>query len=357
VITKRAWTSIAAGVIAATIGIAQVAMGANQFIQTNLVSNGAVPFTITDPNLVNAWGIAFFPGEPFWINDNGTGLSTLYDGAGNIIPLVVKIPLPPGSTASNAAPTGMVVNTTTQLFVIPGTTQIADFIFATEDGTISGWNPLVDLNNAKLIIDNSASGAVYKGLAMGNNTTGEFLYATNFNSGKIDVFNSSFNPATLSGSFTDPNLPAGYAPFGIANIRGYLFVTYALQDAAKHNDVAGKGHGFVDIFDTNGNLFRRFVSRGMLNSPWGVAEAPYGFGSFDADILIGNFGDGKISAYGSKTGDGHGFLRGTSNKVISIDGLWALTFGGALGSNPNTLYFTAGPNSEADGLFGSLSPQ
>lgn len=344
-----------------SVGIAHATHRMNRFLQTNLVSDGAVAAAVTDANLVNAWGIAYFPGEPFWINDNGTGLSTLYDGAGNVIPLVVKIPLPPGSTASNASPTGMVANTTSQLFVIPGTGQIADFIFATEDGTISGWSPFVDLNNAKLIVDNSqggsSTGAVYKGLAMGNSVSGEFLYATNFRAGKIDVFDSGFNPVTLSGAFNDPNLPAGYAPFGIANIRGDLLVTYAQQDAAKHDDVAGKGHGFVDVFDTNGNFIQRFASRGPLNSPWGITEAPYNFGPFDSDVLIGNFGDGRITAYDSKTGRPHNQLMDPSGKAIAIDGLWALTFGGAQASDPGTLYFTAGPNDESNGLFGTLSPQ
>jgi uncharacterized protein (TIGR03118 family) len=329
----------------------------NSFKQTNLVSDGNVPANVTDPNLVNAWGIANFLGGPFWINDNGMGLSTLYDGAGNIVDLVVTIPLPPGSTADHSAPTGIVANSNSTLFIIPGSKQSASFIFDTEDGTLSAWSFNINPTKAQLVVDNSTAGAVYKGLAVGNNATGVFLYATNFHAGTVDVFDSTFKPAALSGNFTDPHAPAGYAPFGIANIRGDLFITYAKQDAAKHDDVPGPGNGFVSIFDTNGNFLRRFASQRPLNAPWAVVQAPYNFGGLDSDILIGNFGDGHITAFDSKTAKLHGQLRDTSGKVISIDGLWGLSFGGAEASDPGTLYFTAGPNEEADGLYGSLTAQ
>ena len=195
-------------------------------------------------------------------------------------------------------------------------------------------------------------------MAIGANTNGAFLFATNFHAGTVDVFDSTFKtpPAgTLTGNFSDPSLPSGYAPFGIANIEGNLFVTFSLQNPEKHDDVAGAGHGFVDIFDTNGNLIQRFASRGKLNSPWGIAEAPFNFGRFSTDILIGNFGDGRINAF-KEAGQFHGQLADPSNKTIVIDGLWALAFGGALNSDPGTLYFTSGPNGESDGLFGSLAP-
>jgi uncharacterized protein (TIGR03118 family) len=331
------------------------------YLQTNLVSDisGA---KVMDPNLKNPWGITFFPGAPFWISDNATGVSTLYDGQGNIIkapnaqnqsvPFVVQIPLPKGSAAgSTAAPTGVVWNPT-QGFTV-GTNAPALFIFATEDGTISGWNRGVDATHAILEVDNSQEGAVYKGLALASNAKGVFLFATNFHAGAIDVFDSSFKKATLDGSFTDSAIPAGYAPFGITVIDGDLFVTYALQNTAKHDDVAGAGHGFINIFDTDGHLLRRFATQGALNSPWGVTRSPYGFGTFSGDILVGNFGDGHISAFGSQ-GDALGQLHDEKGQAIAIEGLWGLRFGGALASSPDTLYFTAGLNKEKDGLFGMI---
>jgi uncharacterized protein (TIGR03118 family) len=322
--------------------------------QTNLVSDGAVAAAVTDGHLKNPWGIAAIPGSPFWIADNATGLSTLYDGKGDIVKLTVTIPPPKGSPAGTmATPTGIVWSPNGQLFQVQG--QASLFIFSTEDGTISAWSPTVDLTNAILEVDNSqgGTGAVYKGLALATNSSGGFLYATNFRAGTVDVFDSKFQPAKLAGSFSDPHLPSGYAPFGIALIDGNLFVTYALQDSAKHDDVKGKGHGFVDVFDTDGRLITRFASRGALNSPWGIARAPESFGPFSSRILIGNFGDGRISGF-SSYGDFRGQLRNTQGHAISIDGLWSITFGVAAASDPNTLYFTAGTNDEADGLFGSL---
>jgi uncharacterized protein (TIGR03118 family) len=322
--------------------------------QTNLVSDGAVAAAVTDTNLKNPWGLVAFPGAPFWIADNATGLSTLYDGKGNIAKLTVTIPPPKGSPSGTmATPTGVVWNPNAQLFQVAG--QASLFIFATEDGTISAWSPTVNLTNAQLEVDNSqgGSGAVYKGLALATNATGVFLYATNFRAGTVDVFDSKFAPAKLAGAFSDPHLPAGYAPFGISLIDGNLFVTYALQDSAKHDDVKGAGHGFVDIYDTDGHLITRFSSRGALNSPWGVVRAPETFGPFSSRILVGNFGDGRISAF-SSFGEFRGQLRDTKRHPISIDGLWSIVFGVAAASDPNTLYFTAGTNDEMDGLFGSL---
>jgi uncharacterized protein (TIGR03118 family) len=327
------------------------------YARTNLVSDTSAfnPVTI-DPNLVNSWGLDFLDGFPFWVADNGKGVATLYDGQGNKVPLTVTIPAPNGGTS---APTGLVANKTVGQFKTPkgdpnGTPAV--FLFATEDGTIAAWKPS-DGAVAELPVDNSAGGAVYKGLAIGANAGGAFLYATNFHAGTVDVFDTNFAPATLSGNFSDPNLPAGYAPFGIARINGNLFVTFALQKPPdNHDDLAGPGHGFVDIFDTNGNLIQRFASRGKLNSPWGIAVAPYDFGRSSTDILIGNFGDGRINAFKSD-GQFNGQLKDPSNQTIVIDGLWALEFGGAAASDPNTLFFTSGPNGESDGLFGSLTPQ
>lgn len=328
--------------------------------QTNLVSDLPGVAAVTDPNLVNAWGIVHGPTTPFWISDNGTGVSTLYNGSGTPFPpgspLVVTIPPPTGSPAGTiATPTGVVFNGTSGFAVSNGTTSApARFIFATEDGTISGWNPAVDPTHAVLEVDKSP-GAVYKGLAMGSNASGTFLFANNFRAGTVDVFNAQFHQVTLAGSFTDPNLLPGYAPFGIANLNGSLYVTYALQNAQKHDDVAGPAHGFVDIFDTNGNLVRRLVTRGRLNSPWGLAMAPSNFGRYSNDLLVGNFGDGRINAVDPATGDFLGQLRDGNNNPIAINGLWGLDFGNDANAGPtNTLFFTAGLNDEADGLFGSL---
>jgi len=346
----------------------------NRYVVTNLTSDipGVAPNT--DPVLQNAWGVVFTPaGSPFWVSDNATGCSTLYDGAGAIQALQVKIPLPGGvipstackhadpnnpSNPTPAAPTGLVWNPTTSPttgFLVPGTSLLATFIWDTEDGTISTWTGgLTPSDQAVLAVDNSP-GAVYKGLAFGLNSGGVFLFATNFRAGTVDVFDHNYQPVTTKGGFSDPQIPSGFAPFGIQNIDGALFVTYALQNAQKHDDVAGPGNGFVDVFDTDGNLLRRFASQGPLNSPWGVTRASFAFGRFSGDILVGNFGNGWINAFDS---DGHflGTLRDASGKPISIDGLWSLTLGGGRNSSPDTVYFTAGPNGETDGLFGTITP-
>jgi uncharacterized protein (TIGR03118 family) len=264
-----------------------------------------------------------------------------------------------------AAPTGIVWNPSVA-FLVPGTKLPAAFIFATEDGTLSAWaGGLTPADNAVLAIDNSASpnaanGAVYKGLVVGVNAKGVFLFATNFRAGTVDVFgptgpNGLFTPATTDGNFKDPGIPAGYAPFGIANIDGDLFVTYAKQNAQKHDDVAGQGHGFVDVFDTDGHLLRRLVSRGPLDSPWGVARASYAFGRFSGDILVGNFGNGRINVF-DEDGRFIDELDGADGRALVIDGLWTLTLGGGRTSKSDTLYFTAGPNGETHGLFGTITP-
>jgi uncharacterized protein (TIGR03118 family) len=353
--------------------------GPNRYVVTNLTSDLAGIAPNTDPVLQNAWGVTFTPGaSPFWIADNATGCSTLYDGQGAIAStLQVKLPLPGGSVPTAtackhadpknppnptpAAPTGLVWNPTTT-FLVPNTTKSATFIWATEDGTISAWtNGLTPPDQAVLAVDNSP-GAVYKGLVFGTNVRGVFLFATNFRAGTIDVFapngSTGFRPATsaeIDGAFTDPKIPAGFAPFGIQNINGDLFVTYAMQDATKHDDVAGPGNGFVDVFDTDGHLLQRFASRGALNSPWGVARASFAFGRFSGDILVGNFGDGEINVFDSD-GKFLDTLDDGKGKPIVIDGLWTLTLGGGRNSSSDTLYFTAGPNDETDGLFGTITP-
>ncbi len=370
-------------------GFFQTLDGGNRYVMTALTSDLPNVAPNQDPVLQNAWGITFTPGaSPFWIADNATGCSTLYDGAGvpagGPPPLKVKIPLPGGQPSAtscmpvspnanppptNAAPTGIVWNPTTT-FLVPGTQTAAVFIWATEDGTISAWAPtLPDTSQAILAADNSGSGlgAVYKGLVFGTNSHGVFLYATDFRNAKIDVFapngpnNNGLFPAAdsaqIPGSFSDPNIPAGFAPFGIQNINGVLFVTYALQNQQKHDDVAGKGNGFVDVFDTDGNLIGRFASQGTLNSPWGVSRASFAFGRFSGDILVGNFGDGRITAFGND-GKSEGLLRDAmTNKPLAIDGLWSLALGGGRNSNSDVLYFTAGPNGEMDGKFGTITPK
>jgi uncharacterized protein (TIGR03118 family) len=333
------------------------------YVQTNLVSNVVGQARTTDPNLQNAWGVANAPNSPLWISDNNDGLSTLYDGNGAIVPLVVKIPVPPATTPP-ATPTGMVWNPNSgNQFLIPNTKAGAIFIWDTENGTIAGWNPAVNATNAVIIVDNSnggKNGAVYKGLAFGTNVHGNFLFATNFRAGTVEAYDVNFKLTTLDGAFADPEIPAGFAPFGIANVDGDLFVTYARQNANKDDVVPGAGQGFVDVFSTDGKLLRRFASRGVLNAPWGVTRATQGFGRFSGDILIGNFGNagqfaGWINTFDSRGGF-EGELRNQQGRPISIDGLWALVFGTFLHSDGDTLYFTAGPNNQTNGLFGEITP-
>jgi uncharacterized protein (TIGR03118 family) len=284
----------------------------------------------------------------------------VYNGQGQPAPagnaLVVKIPVPSGGTPP-AAPTGQVFNDTTG-FNISG--KPAAFIFASEDGTISGWSASADPANAIILVDNSASGAVYKGLALANANSGPMLYAANFNTATIDVFDANFSPVNANGGFSDPNLPAGFAPFNIQRIGRKLYVTYAMQDSARHDDVAGAGNGFLNVFDFDGNLLGRLVSKGPLNSPWGLALAPGNFGDFSNTLLVGNFGDGTINAFDGCGGEYLGALQDTGTKVIAIPGLWGLSFGNGRGAgDANTLYFTAGipgtGNVEDHGLFGSIA--
>ena len=327
------------------------------YTQTNLVSDLPGVAASLDTNLVNPWGITAGPTSPFWINDNGAGLATIYHGSGGAVPVVpggpascnsncVTVPPPMGGSGP-AAPTGIAFNGTANNF------GGSHFIFSTEDGTISAWTsgPTAALEAT------APTGSVYKGLAIAGNS----LVAANFGLGRVDVFNSSFQPVAGANGFADPNLPAGYAPFDIQLINGNLYVTYALQDGAKHDDVAGPGNGFVDVFSTNGQLIRRLTSQGPLNSPWGLTLAPSQFGAFSGDLLVGNFGDGTINAFDPNTGQFIGSLRNPDGTPLVIDGLWGLSFGnGAQGQGLDSLYFTAGipgPDSIEDhGLFGSLDP-
>jgi len=335
--------------------LAQSSQGFYQ--QTNLVSDLTGLAQFTDSNLVNFWGLVHGPTTPWWVADNGTGVSTLYTGQGVKVPLTVTIPVPTGSPAgTTAAPTGVIFNGNGGFNVSEnGTSFSSVFIFDTEDGTISGWNPgFADKSHAVLAVDRSnvGKGAVYKGLAIGSNSSGTFIFATNFRFGTVEMFDSNFK---LVRSFTDHRLPQSYAPFGIQNIGGNLYVTFAKQNAAKHDDVAGAGHGFVDVFDTNGNLISRLIARGSLNSPWGLALAPANFGQFSNDLLVGNFGDGHINVFDPNTGAALGSLQNSGGVPIQIDGLWSLQFGNdAAAGASNELFFTAGIDGEAHGLFGDI---
>jgi uncharacterized protein (TIGR03118 family) len=328
------------------------------YSQTNLVSNTAGVANTTDPQLLNPWGISILPGEDFWIANNNGGTSTLYDNQGNKdTGLVVTIPGAthnPNGNCSPGCPTGNVSNGNGAYF------NGGQFIFDTEDGLIATWTGAS--NTAAVAFDNSASGAVYKGLASLNST---FLLAANFNSGKIDVLDRNFNLTSLSGSFTDPKLPAGFAPHGVHVVGNQIYVAYAMQDAAKHDARPGAGMGQVDIFDTNGNFVSTFVAAGgKLNAPWGVVAAPATFGEFPSAILVGNFGDGTINAFDS-TGKFLGQLTDSSNKVLVNPGLWDMVFGGGgTSGDPGTLYLTSGgsnqPNFPSGGsttaVFASVVP-
>ena len=347
-------------------------------------SNGIVHVaSFFDENLVNPWGVGESGSSPFWVSDNGAGVSSLHNTSGQPRALVVSIPAPGDPLGASGAPTGLVFNTAQaqMAFQITGVTSAnapitapAVFLFAAEDGTILGWNPGVnppDFDPAKagtyaiIAKDNSASSAVYKGLAIATDASGDvFLYATNFRAGTVEVYDGSFNrPDSLpSDAFTDPRLPGGYAPFNVVpiTINGAteLFVTFAIQNAEKKDDVAGQGHGIVDTFDLSGNMLARFAQHGQLNSPWGVALAPASFGAFGGDLLIGNFGNGHINAFNPTTGEFLDKVRNPHGQAIVIDGLWTVRFGnGGNGGDRETLYFTAGPNGESDGLFGSLTPE
>jgi uncharacterized protein (TIGR03118 family) len=336
------------------------------YSQTNLVSNVAGVATTTDTQLLNPWGISVLPGEDFWIADNNSGVSTLYDQNGNKdTGLVVTIPGAtnqpnPSNNCSPGCPTGTVANASGSYF------SGGSFIFDTEDGLVVYWNG--SSNTAIIGKDNSASGAVYKGLAL----LGTNLLAANFNSGRVDVYDSNYNLTSLGGTFTDPNLPAGFAPHGIHIIGNQVYVAFAMQDTPKHDAVPGVGSGQVDIFDSNGNFVSTFVAAGAnnnLNAPWGVVQAPASFGTFAGDILVGNFGDGTISAFDT-TGKFLGQLTNSAGNVLVNPGLWDMVFGGGGGANndPGTLgalYITAGgsasqPNFPAGGsataVFASLVP-
>jgi uncharacterized protein (TIGR03118 family) len=336
------------------------------FTQTNLISDGFVPALNMDPNLINPWGVAYSSTSPFWISDNGTGLTSIDSVTGSTVTLN-KIPAvtiaPPSPDAGPSAPTGQVFNSfaSTGAFTLQNGNP-ATFLFATEDGTISGWNggtqSIIAVNESVNPADGSEAlgmGAVYKGLAIAQTDDGPMLYAANFRHGTVDMFDQNFDQVK---SFTDHNLPPGFAPFNVQVLGDKLFVTFAMQDDTKHDDVAGQSNGFVDEFDLEGHLLHRVASGGPLDSPWGLAIAPSSFGRFAGDLLVGNFGDGTINTFDLKHHDAFaGQLTDATGNPIVIPDLWELIPGnGGAAGDPNAIYFTAGVQDEAHGLFGSLTP-
>src|SRR5215470_2469563 len=322
-----------------------------QYKETVLVSNQAGVAPLQDPNLENGWGLTRAPASPFWVSDNVAGVSTLYRGNGTKVPLTVTIPA--ASASATGTPTGTVFNITV-LTATPGfavskgaTSAPALFLFVTLDGTISGWNPGVDPTHAQIAVNHSGAGAVYTGLAIADSSSGAFLYAAdNGPNSRVDVFDSQFN---LVKSFTDPDINGGFAPYGIQNLNGNIWVTFGGNKSAS---------GFVDEFDTNGNLIQHIAVNGPLHSPWGLAMAPAtGFGPFSGALLVANnIPKGRIDAFDPQTGAFLGVLRDPTGQPIEIDQLWAIMFGNA-GNNgtPDQLFFSAGPNNYANGRFGMIT--
>jgi len=327
----------------------------NRYKQVNLVSDQAGVAILQDTNLVNAWGMSFSPTSPFWISDNGSGRATLYavtnDSSGNVqvskVGLEVTIP-------GEGNPTG-------QLFNGTGGFNGDIFIFASEDGTISGWRQTLGTAAETLIKRDTA---IYKGITLVTTEKGPMLLAANFAEATLDAYRTNDSGAVeLVGQFSDPKAPAGYAPFNVQSLGGIVFVTFAKQDEAKKDDVSGPGHGLIDTFDPQTGNFRRFATGSdaggrlrAINSPWGLAIAPGSFGRHGDQLLVGNFGGGTIMSF-EADGEFNGLLQGVNQGPIVIDGLWALSFGnGGRAGTPDTLFFTAGPDDESHGLFGSLSP-
>ena len=363
-VAKRTLTGAAvavatAGVLAVPVGTAPAAVGhlhhhGTTFREVKLVSDRPGVARLTDPDLVNPWGMSRGPNTPVWVSDNGTDVSTLYrtDMGASVtkVPLVVKIP--------GGAPTGQVFNDTAAFQLTdptdPHTSAPAAFIFAGEDGFLSAWNPAQGTSAVR--IDHRRH-SVYKGLALVQSRFGPRLLLANFGRNRIDVYDGAFNRVQTHGRFTDPYLPQRYAPFNVASINGLVYVSYARQDAAHEDDVAGEGHGFIDVYSPEGRFVARFASRGVLNSPWGMTIAPRSFGRFGGDLLVGNFGDGRIHAFDPRTGYLRGVLRDSSGRPLHIDGLWGLLVGNQVAGGPGNVWFSAGPDDESHGLLGLLKPQ
>jgi uncharacterized protein (TIGR03118 family) len=347
-----------AGRFAAIVGLTFVfvsAAFAQHYTRTDLTTDSSAVSSAPniDPNLVNPWGLSRSQGSPWWIADNHSGLSTLYDGSGVTQALVVNV-APPKKGTPPSAPTGTVFNYTTSFEVAAGAPAL--FLFVTEDGTISGWSPAVDLNNSILKVDGSTH-AIYKGCAIATTTAGPRLYATNFQTGNVEVYDGNFSRVKSEETFK-VTLPPHYVPFGIQNVGGDLVVTYAQRNPGEEDENHGAGLGFVVVFDTAGHILLHLQHGSYLNAPWGIALAPGDFGTFSHRLLIGNFGDGTINAFNAISGKFEGtVLDPSSGAPLSIEGLWALSFGGNGAGNGSAtdLYFSAGPNDESNGVFGKLT--
>ena len=328
----------------------------NAYQQHNLVSDGFAAADFTDANMVNPWGLAFLPTGTNWINANGSGKSIVINGLG-LEGLTVNMPIDP-TMGNSVTPTGIAANNTSGWVITNGSKSgVALFLFSTENGQILGWSPMVEPNMAIIAVNNSTAGAVYKGLTIAADGKQSYLYATNFYSGAVEVYDADFMPVVKPNAFMDPQIPKDFAPFGIQNINGNIYVTYAQQDADKHDNISGPGLGYVDVFDTNGKLLQRVAANGPLNAPWGLALAPANFGEFSNALLIGNFGDGKINAIDLVSKQFMGNLAGVNGGPLILDGLWAISFGnGFKDQPPNFLFFTAGLADETHGLYGFIAP-
>jgi len=332
---------------------------AQHYKQTNLTADQSGVAALTDANLVNPWGLSRSSGSPWWVSDNGTGLSTLYDGTGAAKSLVVTIPTGDPNVSPTGTPTGTAFNSSTGFALAAG--KPAVFLFVTEDGTVSGWNPGVNQTNAVIMV-NTKSTSVFKGMALASMETATgsatYLYAADFRRARIAVYDSGFNRVHMGeDAFLDESIPNGYAPFNIQNIGGDLYVAFAQQDSAKHDEVDGAGLGYVDVFSPSGRLLRRFEHGDWLNGPWGMALASGDFGIYSHDLLVGQFGSGNIAVYDPQSGHFLGMLEDATNAAITIDGLWDISFGSGGTSGPaTTLYFTAGIDHEQHGVLGSIVP-
>jgi hypothetical protein len=395
----KALLALLVGVV--SLGAAAHAQTAGSYQATNIISDGSVAATTTDPNFINPWGVSIGPG--FWINTQATGLDYVASATGSI---AFKVNIPSASGTGTGTPTGTVFNSASNLFMLTNGSA-ASFLFATLDGTISGWNGALGTANstAQIAINNSANNAVYTDMALLTNPTGTFILAANFGQGTdVEIYDSSFKTATLAGNFTDPNLPANYAPFAVHVIDGQVFVTYALRStstsstttstggtstsgsggttssggsgftgyavassssspraaATSYAPTTGASNGIVDVYDLNGNFVARAITGGNLNAPWGVALAPTGFGIFGGDLLVGNFGDGIINVYNPTTFAFLGQLTDATGKALSYPSLWEIAFGESNATpagtgDPDTLYFAAGLTNEAHGLFAGIA--
>ncbi len=352
---RRLLAVVAAGAalaLGSAVAPAQAAPTANRFDQVNVVSDVAGLAQIHDPLVVNAWGLALSPTSPLWVANNGSDTATLYRGDGSAGNPFAKVPLEVAIT--NGAPTGQVFNDTSSFVVgTPPAGGPARFIFDSETGDVTGWNPAASPVTA--LVAAHTDGAIYKGLALLHTASGPYLLAADFHHGRIDVFDGNWNPVDVASAFTDPGLPAGYAPFNVFVSGSSVYVSYAKQDADAEDEIAGHNLGFVDKYTDFGQTVQRIASRGNLDAPWGMAIAPASFGRFAGSLLVGNFGDGKIGAY-TDNGDFLGFLRDHNNDVISIDGLWALLPGTAASGGTNAIWFSAGPDDESHGLVGVIRP-